>query len=286
MKLRVVWRAAQLGITLAKCALDIALRRLRGPLTLEQRALWMHKSCRAVLTSLHVDSQVHGRPPAAGLLVANHLSYLDIGALGAALPCFFVSKEEVRNWPYFGTLARANGTLFLTRSSRSSTNRVAKLIAERLAFPAPIILFPEGTSTDGSALLRFHPFLYEPAIQGNASITAAALRYLPAEGAHERDFCWFGDDAFLPHFFKVLGVNGFSAEVRFGTPKVYADRREAAIGTYKEIAAMRAAGASFHAPPEHSASRSDCGIDRAQDCALTACEFEAQEGQPELLELR
>lgn len=200
------------------------------------------------------------------------------------MPCFFVSKEEVRRWPYFGTLARANGTLFLTRSSRSSTNRVAKLIAERLAFPAPIILFPEGTSTDGSALLRFHPSLYEPAIQGNAAITAAALRYLPAAGAHERDFCWFGDDAFLPHLFKVLGTHGFSAEVRFGTPKVYADRREAAIGTHKEIAAMRAVGASVHAPPEHSASRSDCGLDRARDCALMDCEVESQDRQAARLE--
>jgi 1-acyl-sn-glycerol-3-phosphate acyltransferase len=115
------------------------------------------------------------------------------------------------------------------------------LIAKRLELPVPVLFFPEGTSTDGSSVHRFHSRLFEPAVRAGAPVTAAALRYVLTNGATERDLCWFGDDAFLPHLGRTLGTEDFTAEVKFGEPHIYADRRTAANSTRAEVAAMREA---------------------------------------------
>ncbi len=239
MSLRAARRAVALGLALALCVLRFWFARLRGPLTLERRARWLQSSCRLVMASLGIHYQVEGQPPERGLVVANHLSYLDILILSAAMPCFFVAKAEIKGWPFFGKAARIGGTLFIDRSSLASAEKVSALIAKRLALPVPVLFFPEGTSSDGSALLPFHSRLFEPAVRARAPVTAAAVRYVLAEGAEERDLCWFGDDAFLPHLWKALGTPGFSAEVRFGEPQVYTHRRTAADQTHAEITAMR-----------------------------------------------
>jgi 1-acyl-sn-glycerol-3-phosphate acyltransferase len=181
-------------------------------------------------------------------VVSNHLSYLDIVIIGSVMPCFFVSKSEIQRWPYFGEAARSAGTIFIDRKSRASTAEVAGQIGERLKLPIPVLLFPEGTSSDGGQVLRFHSSLFEPAIAAGASVTAAAVRYGLEAGLQERDLCWFDDTAFLPHLWKTLGSAGFSAEVTFGEPRLYPDRRAAAEATHDEVAAMRA-GASVGAGP-------------------------------------
>ncbi len=218
---------------------------MRGPLTLERRALWLQASAHRALAALAIQVRIEGQPPARGLAVSNHLSYLDIVAFSAAMPCFFVSKAEVSRWPYFGKAARSGGTIFLDRASRSSAEAVARQIAERLKLPIPVLLFPEGTSTDGAEVLHFHSRLLDPAIQCGAPITACAIRYAAAAGTAqlaERDLCWFGDQAFLPHLWKVLGLTGFSAEIRFGEPRLYTGRHVAGEQAHAEVTAMRCAG--------------------------------------------
>jgi 1-acyl-sn-glycerol-3-phosphate acyltransferase len=242
MSLRGFRRAVTLGSALAFCFLRSLLSRLLGPDTLERRAQWNHESGIFVMRLLGIRLKVTGKPPERGLLVANHLSYLDILIFGAALPCYLVSKAEIARWPFFGILARAGGTLFVDRSSRASAEAVAAQIAERLQGTVPVLFFPEGTSTDGSRLLRFRSRLFSPAVDAGVPVTAAAIRYVPGDGAPERDLCWFGDAAFLPHLWKALGAPNFSAELHFGEPRVYADRRAAADRTHAEIAAMRAGG--------------------------------------------
>ncbi len=235
-------RAAALAATLVLCILRFWRLCLRGPLTLELRALWLQVSARRVLTALGIEVRVEGQPPSRGLVVANHLSYLDIIAFSAALPCFFVSKAEVRRWPFFGKAARSGGTIFLDRTSRSSAELVAGEIAERLKLPVPVLLFPEGTTTDGAQVLHFHSRLMDPAIQYAAPITACAIRFSAATESGrpaERDLCWFGDQAFLPHLWKILGLAGISAEIRFGEPRVYSSRHFAAAQTHAEVTAMR-----------------------------------------------
>jgi 1-acyl-sn-glycerol-3-phosphate acyltransferase len=232
-------RAVALALALLLCIVRYWLVRVRGPLTLERRALWLQSACSGVLGSMGVRYSVLGQLPARGLVVSNHLSYLDIVILSAAMPCCFVSKREIKRWPFFGKAARAGGTIFLDRSSMASANAVAREIGERLAHNVPVLLFPEGTSTDGSQVQRFHARLIHPATVIGAPITSAAIRYFPGDNIPEREFCWFGDDAFLAHLFKLLGLPGFSAQVRFGPPRVYADRRKAAEQTRAEVTAMR-----------------------------------------------
>lgn len=237
-----------LGLALAVNILDFVILRVRGPMTLERRAHWLRSACCRVMNAMGVRCSVHGALPERGLVVSNHLSYLDILFYGAAMPCFFVSKAEVEHWPYFGWAARTGGALFLERGRRSSTSAVAQEIGRRFALSVPVLLFPEGTSSDGSSVMRFLSGFFEPAIAAQAPVTAAAVRYFAGEGGTERDLCWFGDAGFLPHLWKVLGTKGFSAELRFAAPAVYADRRSAASATHEQVEAMRGRGSNHSQP--------------------------------------
>jgi len=241
--MRACRRAVTLAFTLMMCMVRLAFARLRGPLTLVGRAYWVQSSSRSILARLGIEYTVEGVPPSSGLVVANHLSYLDILIFSAAVPCFFVAKAEIANWPFFGIATRSGGTIYIDRSSRASANKVAAVIAERLDLPVPILFFPEGTSSDGSSLLRFHTRLFEPAVRAKAPVTAAAVRYILQDGTPERELCWFGDAPFLPHLWKALGVAGFSAAVRFGEPQIYPDRRAAAEQTHAEILELRTGNA-------------------------------------------
>jgi 1-acyl-sn-glycerol-3-phosphate acyltransferase len=119
---------------------------------------------------------------------------------------------------------------------------VAEQMTERLKLPVPVLLFPEGTSTDGAQVLRFHSRLIDPATTAGAPITAAAIRYAIDGDVEERELCWYGDEKFITHMWKVLGVTGFSAQLRFGEPQIYSGRRVAADQTHAEITAWREAG--------------------------------------------
>lgn len=231
-------RAVALVYVLISSIADFWLMPLGGARILERRARWVQKTCRRVLWSMDIRCEVEGAIPSHGLVVANHLSYLDIVILSAAMPCFFVAKKEIEGWPYFGKAARVGGTIFIDRSSRASAERVAAMISDRLRLSVPVLLFPEGTSTDGT-MRRFHARLFEPAIRSGAPITAASIRYVIDDGTPERELCWFGDDAFGPHLLRSLNTRGFAAHLRLGEPRIYADRRIAANGTFVEIAAMR-----------------------------------------------
>ena len=213
MMLRRVRRAVTLAFVLALCVLRYWLRRIHGPLTLEQRADWLRDAARMILTALGIGSQVEGQPPACGLVVANHLSYLDILIISAAMPCFFVAKVEIGGWPYFGKAARTGGTIFVDRSSLASAMSVAEQISDRLSLPVPVLLFPEGTSTDGKQVLRFHSRLIDPATAAGAPITTAALRYVIAGGVEERE----------------LLIRGLMSSIRSPSPRVRRLRRVAPL---------------------------------------------------------
>jgi 1-acyl-sn-glycerol-3-phosphate acyltransferase len=241
MTLRRARRAAALGIEIILCIVRFQLLRLSGPLTLERRALWVQQTARRILRSLDIEYRVDGQPATRGLVVCNHLSYIDILVLSAVMPCFFVAKIEIGGWPFFGKAARCGGTIFVDRSSLASAQSVAEQMTERLKLPipVPVLLFPEGTSTDGSEVIRFHSRLIDPATSLGVPITTAAVRYAVGDGTPERELCWYGDETFVNHLWKVLGVGGFEADLRFGEPRVYTDRRRAADETREEITAMR-----------------------------------------------
>jgi 1-acyl-sn-glycerol-3-phosphate acyltransferase len=186
-----------------------------------------------------VRLECRGWLPTRGLICSNHLSYLDILAYAAATPCIFISRSDVRRWPVFGWCARWGGTLFIDRQSRASTEHVARQMAEALEAGVPILLFPEGTSTDGSSVLRFHPSLLEPAIHQELEITAAAISYRFREG-QERDICWYGDSRFVAHLLRNLGRKGVESEVEFHPDRsVYTERKGAALDLHEKVEAMR-----------------------------------------------
>ena len=136
-------------------------------------------------------------------------------------------------------LVCSSGTIFIDRQSRVSTENVVRQMGMALKAGVPILLFPEGTSTDGSSVLRFHPSLLEPAIFREQEITAAAIRYR-VRGGEEREICWYGDSSFVPHLLRTLGRAGVECEIEFHPDRVvYAERKAAALDLREKVEAMR-----------------------------------------------
>jgi 1-acyl-sn-glycerol-3-phosphate acyltransferase len=231
-----------LALALVYCLIRFWILCLTGRDSLERRAQWQHEAALLVMRVFGIRLKVTGNLPHGGLMVSNHLSYLDILVFSAALPVFLVSKIEIGSWPFFGILSRAGGALFVDRSSRASAEATTKQIAERLRGTVPVLFFPEGTSTDGTQVLRFHSRFFIPAVDAGLPVTAASVRYVPADGSAESNLCWFGDEDFAPHLLRNLGGPDFAAEIHFGEARIYENRRTAAQQTHEEVEAMRGAG--------------------------------------------
>ncbi len=234
--------------TLLQCLASFGVLALRRRLTVRDRAEWMQRSCQLTLRRMNIQLRVDGPLPPGGLIVANHLSYLDIMLFGAAVPCVFVSKREIRSWPVVGMLASLGGTIFIDRGNSVSTASVAAQMSALLAQNVAVLLFPEGTSSDGSAVQRFHSSLFEPAISRGIPVTAAAIRYtLP--GHEEKDLCYYGDIHFAPHLLQTLGREGIAGTVTFApTCPTYPDRRTAAAATWAQVTVMRQPERSSEVP--------------------------------------
>ncbi len=144
----------------------------------------MQAWARRMLEVLGIALQVRGQPPLRGpmLLVANHISWLDILVLHAARHCRFVSKADVKRWPLIGALATGAGTLYIERESRRDAMRVVHHMAASLRSGDIVAVFPEGTTSDGMTLLPFHANLVQAAISAQAPVQPVALQFV--EAAH------------------------------------------------------------------------------------------------------
>src|SRR5690606_8789223 len=136
------------------------------------------------------------------LWVGNHVSWTDIPLLGQLTPLAFLAKAEVRQWPVAGWLAQQGGTLFIRRSA-SDSGRVSGQLAERLRQPGSVMLFPEGTSTDGTAVRTFHGRLLSSAIDAGVAIQPVAIRYR-RQGEPDPIAPFIGDDDLLSHLRRLL----------------------------------------------------------------------------------
>ncbi len=230
-------RASVFAATLVEIT---AAYQLRGVTTREQRALWLQYAACRILRRIGVRVTADGPLPAAGLLVSNHLSYLDVLVYASLLPAVFVSKREVASWPVFGPLATMAGTIYVDRDRRPERQNASAQMEEALAAGLPVVLFPEGTSSDGAALLPFHSPYFEPAVRSGAVITAAAIAYT-SQSAPEQDLAYYGDDVFGPHLLRTVGQRGLHARVRFSNDSAcYASRKEAARRAEGEVRWLRA----------------------------------------------
>ena len=190
---------------------------------------------------LSMKVTVSGVVPLSGLIAANHLSYFDILFFSSQLPCIFVSKSEVLSWPVFGILARCGGTIFVERGRGAVLDNVSCQIRAALEQGIPVVLFPEGTSTDGSTVLNFFPALFEAAVQTGSRVYPSAIAYEMVDG-READLCYYGDSTFGPHLLTALGQQGIQAHIVFaGEGESYSDRKAAARGARAQVIACRGA---------------------------------------------
>src|ERR1035437_7458535 len=180
------------------------------------RAAWLSRSSRRHLKIFGFSADVAGPIPQSGLLISNHLSYLDILAISATTPAVFVSKAEVRRWPLFGWFAALGGTVFVERERRTHVGEVNREIEVALDAGALVVIFPEGTSSDGQTVLPFRTSLLEPAARGGHEISVGWLHYELADGDARQEVCYWGDHAFFPHLLNLLGKKSIGATLGVG----------------------------------------------------------------------
>jgi 1-acyl-sn-glycerol-3-phosphate acyltransferase len=207
------------------------------------RAAWLSRSSRRHLKIFGYSAEVAGTVPKSGLLFSNHLSYLDILAISATTPAVFVSKAEVRRWPLFGWLAAIAGTVFVERERRTQVGEVNREIETALAAGALVVVFPEGTSSNGETILPFRTSLLEPAARGGHEIATAWIHYELADGDAGNEVCYWGDHSFVPHLVNLMGKKSIRATLRFGTFQRTTDnRKELAKQLHAAVSELKANG--------------------------------------------
>jgi 1-acyl-sn-glycerol-3-phosphate acyltransferase len=218
--------AAFILFTLPLMPVQWLLLKLRSP-SARGFPQWYHRQV-ARLFGIHI--RIVGKPVTGEgvLMVGNHTSWADIIIFSAATPLSFVAKAEVGTWPFFGTLARLQRTVFVERSRRSATGAVADAINQRLAAGDALLLFPEGTSHDGNSVLPFKSALLgaaEARLAGGqhvkvqpVSVAFTGLHGMPMGRENRPLFAWYGDMEMVPHLWEALLSGPLDVEVRFHEP--------------------------------------------------------------------
>ena len=209
---------------------------------------WYHrKVCRLLGITLKIDGAV---APGAVLLVSNHTSWLDIPVLSAVAPLSFVAKKEVGGWPFVASLARLQRTVFVDRTKRQAAGEAADEITARLESGDTIVLFAEGTSSDGNRVLPFKTSLFgavKPGAGGGVPVAAfvqtVAVVYthlygIPLVRADRPRVGWYGDMEMQSHAWGVLKAGPLTATIRIGAPvplEHFTDRKDLAIQSERAV---------------------------------------------------
>jgi 1-acyl-sn-glycerol-3-phosphate acyltransferase len=222
--------------------------------------LWFH---RMVLALLGVKVTMRGVPAAERplLFVANHASWLDIPVLSSITPLVFVAKSEIAGWPLFGLFAKLQRSVFVDRERRHATVAVNREIASRLASGDPVVLFGEGTSSDGNQVLPFRSALFgamQEALDASGrgyvqpvSIAYTHLHGMPMGRQHRAVAAWYGDAELLTHLARVFREGAIDVTVSFGAAHALGpgvDRKHLARTT--EAAVRRMTVAALAGKPE------------------------------------
>lgn len=172
---------------------------------------WSARMLRVLGIRLEASGTVHTGPL---LIVANHVSWLDILAINAVQPARFVSKSDVRDWPFLGWLVACGGTLFIERERKRDALRVVHQIAEALGQRQVIAVFPEGTTSDGRSVLPFHANLLQAAIATEAPVQPIVLRYRDDLSAVSAAAAYIGDTSLLQSMWWIAGARGLVVRVQ------------------------------------------------------------------------
>ena len=204
--------------------------------------------CRIGLRPLGISTAFSGgdalKKAGGCLVVCNHMSYLDIIIMASMRPFVFVSSVDMHEKPFVGMMAELGGTYFVERRNASRLREEIKELAALMKEGFAVMLFPEGTSTDGSRVLPFRAPFMESARKAGVPVYPACLKYESIDGKPfgegNRDLvCWYGDMEFEPHFEELFSVERVEASVRIMEPAdaSHADRKELGDYLFSEVAA-------------------------------------------------
>ncbi|MDP2828523.1 MAG: lysophospholipid acyltransferase family protein [Sulfuricellaceae bacterium] len=199
------------GIVIAALIFGWAGAGIRHALTL----LWSRNLLRILGVRTSINGSIGRREERGLIIIANHVSWLDIFLLSAIHPIRFISKSEVRSWPLLGWLATLTGTLYIERARQRDTARVNKLITGALSRGECLAFFPEGSTTDGREIKPFLASLFQPAIDAEAQLQPIALRYFKADGSPDLAPAYYGDISLAETLKQIMGQRCTQAEVSF-----------------------------------------------------------------------
>ncbi len=198
---------------------------------------WTHRACRI----LAIEVQTNGvlSPVRDTLYVANHISWIDIIGLSTVLPAKFIAKDTVKSWPVIGTLATMTGNLFIMRERRFSLNGVIDNIRQELNNKNAVLIFPEGTTTDGWNVSRFYTGLFSSVSNTEHVIQAIALDYQRHDRL-DKLAPYIGEDNFVAHLFTIASLEKTCLQIKFGVPFISGNmsRHDIASTTYTDIINM------------------------------------------------
>lgn len=177
---------------------------------------WSARLCRILGIRLRVEGAE--LVPGAVLLAGNHISWLDIPVIASVWPVAFLSKAEVSRWPALGPVVVAVGTLFIERGGRDAAGEASAAMRDRLLLGDKVLFFPEGTTSDGSALLPFRPRLFQAAVDAQAPVQSFAISYHNPDGTLSQEAPFIGDDTLLAHLLRVAGAGPLEARLRLSPP--------------------------------------------------------------------
>ena len=208
----------------------------------ERRWLAVSRWSYRIVSIAGIDVEVRGDIPVSGsrvLGVVNHISWLDIQVLHSVWPVRFVAKSEIRKWPAIGWLSARTGTLFIDRSTRRRSTRINQSIHQAFDDGDAVAVFPEGTTSRGDELQRFHASLLQPAIDEEAFISPIAIRYLDVNGNIEFAVAYVDDMSLMESIAAIVKVQRIRAVVQFLPPidSKGQTRRELAAAAHASVAA-------------------------------------------------
>ena len=237
---------ALIAVTICLSVIQLCALRLSVPLSLYVPRLWHRTSCRL----LGIGVRAYGVPAVGSpvLYVCNHASYLDVNVLGGLLDGRFVAKSEVARWPVIGALGRLTGTIFIERRAHGVRSQSDEL-RRRLRSGGSLILFPEGTSSDGKRVLPFKSGLFAAAdavsaVSGEVRVQPVTIAYsrhrgLPMGRRLRPYFAWYGDMTLVGHLWECLGIGGAGIDVVFHDPvrlSQFVSRKALAQHCHAEVA--------------------------------------------------
>lgn len=168
-----------------------------------------------LLEMLGVRLRCEGAPAAAGLLVANHISWLDIYAINALVPTSFVAKDEVRTWPLIGWLSTRAETIFVQRGSRAAAMGAKDQLVDQLRQQTCVGLFPEGTTSEGDSVLPFHSALFQSAIDAGVPVMPVAVRYTDSDGRNAAAPVYVGQTSLWQCLCAIVAEDALTVHIAF-----------------------------------------------------------------------